>query len=230
MTKRQMLISGLILVAGVLLTRNLYKMFLEFPDEANQGAIWRIFYFHLPAALSAFFGFYVGAGASIAYLVKKDLKWDALAAVVNESSLMFALITQFTGMLWAKIIWGTWWTPDPRLISYLICIILYTAYLMLRRAVDEPATRARLSAVLSLFAAAEVIIVWKSIEWWRTNHPGPVLSIREGGGMAPGWESLAWVNTLAIALFTTAIILVRLRQEQVHNEIDALRRRAHALI
>jgi heme exporter protein C len=73
------------------------------------------------------------------------------------------------------------------------------------------------------------VIVWKSIEWWRTQHPGPVLSIRNGGGMAPGMEAPIWWNFLALLMLSAALILVRSRQESMRSEIDSLRRHAHAL-
>jgi heme exporter protein C len=111
----------------------------------------------------------------------------------------------------------------------LICWLLYAGYLMLRRATDEPTQRARLSAVLSIFAFVDVIIVWKSIEWWRTQHPAPVLSIRNGGGMAPGMESPLWWNVLAMTLVAASLVLLRMRQESIRRELDALRRYAHAL-
>ena len=225
---RQKLIVAMLAISSLLLTRNLYVMLLQLSDEVNQGAIWRIFYFHLPSALTSFMGFYAGAGLSIMYLWKKDLKYDTLAAVINEVSLVFATITLITGMIWARIAWGVWWAVgDHRLTSYLICILMYAGYLMLRRSVQDPAQRASLSAVIAIFASLDIIIVWKSIEWWRGNHPGPVLSIRDGGGMAPGWEALAWWNVLAIALLAIPMVLIRHKQEQMQGEIDSVRRFAH---
>lgn len=226
---RQAIILATGIAAAILLSRNIYNIFLVMPDEANQGAIWRIFYFHLPAALTSFFLFYLGAGASIGFLVNKKPAWDRVASVANEIGLTLALITLVTGMIWARIAWGIWWAWDHRLTSYLVCILLYVAYLMLRSAIDEPTLRGRLSAVLSIFASANIILVWKSIEWYRTQHPGPVLSIRNGGGMAPGMESLAYWNVLAIALLMVATFLVRLRQAEVQTEIETMRRYAHAV-
>jgi heme exporter protein C len=225
---RQNVIIGMLALSSILLIRNLYVMLLDFGDEMNQGAIWRIFYFHLPSAITSFIGFYIGAGLSIMYLWKKDLRYDAWAAVINEVSLVFATITLITGMIWARIAWGIWWAVgDNRLTSYLICILMYAGYLMLRRSVQDPAQRGNLSAVIAIFASLDIIIVWKSIEWWRGNHPGPVLSIRNGGGMAPGWESLAWWNVLAIVLLAIPMVLIRLKQEKMQGEIDSLRRFAH---
>jgi heme exporter protein C len=182
---RNKILFSLAAVSAGLLAWNLYKIFDVLPDEANQGAIYRIVYFHVPSIFTGFMGFILGMAASVAYLVKNDLKYDAFAASVTEVGLAFASIVLATGSVWARIIWGVWWAWDARLTTMLICWLTYAGYLMLRRAIEEPTQRARLSAVLSIFGFVEVIIVYKANEWWRTLHPGPVLSIRNGGGMGP---------------------------------------------
>jgi len=226
---REKAIYILCAIAAVLLTWNWYKVFLIEPDELNQGAIYRIIYIHVPSAMTCATGFFIALCASIGYLWKKDLKYDAVAASVTEVAWLFATIVLVTGSIWGRIAWGIWWAWDPRLTSMLICWLLLVSYLMLRRAVDEPNQRARLCAVLSIFTFTDWIIVWKSIEWWRTQHPGPVLSIRNGGGMAPGMESPIYWNALALVCLASALVLLRWRQEGVKREIDALRRYAHAL-
>ena len=225
---RGKLIVTFCLIAAALIVWNLHTMFMSVPDEANQGMIFRIIYFHVPSALTAMTGFYVGMFASIGYLIKKDLRYDAVAAAISEVSLAFASIALVTGSIWGRIIWGIWWAWDPRLTSFLVCWLLFGGYLLLRRAIDEPTQRARLSAVLSIFASVDIVIVWKSIEWWPNQHPGPVLSIRNGGGMAPGMEAPIFWNLLAFFLFSTALILIRIRQDAMRREIDSLRRTAHA--
>lgn len=226
---REKFIYALCGIAAVLLTWNLYKVFLVEPDELNQGAIYRIIYIHVPSAMTCATGFFVAFAASLGYLRTKDLRYDAIAASVTEVAWVFASIVLVTGSIWGRIAWGIWWAWDPRLTSMLVCWLLLVSYLMLRRAVDEPNQRARLSAVLATFTFIDWIIVWKSIEWWRTQHPGPVLSIRNGGGMATGMEAPIYWNTLALLALGSALVLLRWRQEGVRREIDALRRYAHAL-
>jgi heme exporter protein C len=225
---RLKIILTLSVLAGLILAWNLHTMFMKVPDEANQGAIFRIFYFHFPAAITSFTGFYLGMFAGVGYLIRKDLRLDSIAASINEVSLAFATIALVTGSIWGRVIWGIWWTWDARITSYFVCWLLYVGYLMMRRAIDDPTTRARLCAVLSIFAAIDIVIVWKSIEWWRTQHPGPVLEIRGGGGMAAGMEAPLWWNFLALLLLFAVLVLIRMRQESMRREIDSLRRYAHA--
>jgi heme exporter protein C len=119
---------------------------------------------------------------SIGYLTTSNLTLDAITASINEVSLVFAFMNVITGSIWARIIWGIWWTWDYRLTSMFVCLLIYVGYLLLRKSISEPTQRARLSAAMSIFGCVDIVIVWKSIEWFRTQHPGPVLSIRTGGG------------------------------------------------
>ncbi|HZT36720.1 MAG TPA: cytochrome c biogenesis protein CcsA [Bryobacteraceae bacterium] len=227
---RQKVIYVLCGCGALVIARNLYVVFLQLPDERLQDSIWRIFTFHLPAAIVSMTGFAIALGFSGLYLWKRDLRFDGVAAATTEVSFALALVTLVTGSIWARIIWGVWWAWDPRLTSYFICLLIYSGYLMFRRVIEEPETRARLSAVLSAFGFVDIIVVWKSIEWWKTLHPGPVLSIRTGGGrIDPAFESAAWWNVLAIALLAVAFVLIRMNQEQTRRELDAMRRLAHVM-
>src|SRR5437879_3806148 len=227
---REKIIYMFAAAAAVLLVRNLYVILLVLPDEAQQGPIYRIMFFHIPSAITCFIGFFAAGISSAIYLATKNPRYDAIAVASTEVSLAFATVVLATGSIWARIIWGIWWTWDARLTSMLVCWLLYASYLMLRRAIDEPTQRAKFSAVLSIFAFSDVIIVWKSIEWWRTQHPGPVLSIRTGGGqMNPAMEAAIYWNLLALILFGLVLVLVRLRQEEMRREIDGMRQMAHAI-
>ncbi|HSU31821.1 MAG TPA: cytochrome c biogenesis protein [Bryobacteraceae bacterium] len=226
---REKFVIGLAAAAGLLLAFDLYRILLVLPDEAMQGAIYRIMFFHIPAALTGFTGYFVALILSVLYLSSGNLKYDSLAASVTEVALVFSCVNIVTGSIWARVIWGIWWTWDYRLTSTLISILIYAGYLMLRRAIDEPTQRARLSAALSIFGCVDVVIIWKSIEWFRTQHPGPVLSIRTGGGnIDPAMEHMIYYNLLAILMLATALVLVRTRQEDISREIDSLRRTANA--
>jgi heme exporter protein C len=168
----------------------------------------------------------------MSYLIldRKDTRYDALAASATEVGLAFGVINLLTGMVWARIIWGIWWAWDARLTFMLISCLMYGGYLMLRSAIDEPTQRGRSAAVLSILTFPGVIITWKAIDWWRTQHPGPVLSIRGAeGAMDPAMEATLYLNFLAVLLFAIVLLAVRTRQERMRVELDGLRREAHAL-
>src|SRR4051794_36887487 len=198
------------------------------PDDALQGPIYRIIYFHVPSAITGMLGCFVALTLSVLYLSTRNFRYDSLAASVVEVSVVLMLVTVVTGSIWARVIWGIWWTWDARLTSFLVCILIFSGYLMLRRAIDEPTQRARLSAALGIFGCVDVVIVWKSIDWFRTQHPAPVLSIRTGGGnIDPAMEHMMYLNFFAILLIATVLVLIRTRQENIGREIDSLRRFAN---
>ena len=217
-------------LAAILLARNLYVILLQLPDEAAQGPIYRIIFFHLPSWFTSFTAYLLAGAASIAYLVKKDSRYDSLAVSATEIGTVFTAMGLVTGMVWARVIWGIWWTWDPRLTWAFICWLVYAGYLMLRRAIDDPSARAKNSAVLNIFSFTTVVITYKAIDWWRTQHPGAVLSFRTGGGrIDPAMEAMIYWNWLALMLLAALLVMIRIRQEQAQREIDAMRRYAHVL-
>lgn len=221
---------GLGVFAGLLLLRNLYVILFNLPDEMEQGPIYRIFYYHLPAFFAAIVCYSTALVASSLYLMKKNLRYDAIAMAATEVGLAFAAVNLITGMIWGRIIWGIWWAWDARLTWALICWLVYFGYLMLRQAIDDPTERAKNSAVLSIFAFVSVAITYKAIEWWRTQHPGPVLSIRTGKQLIdPIMENMLYTNFLALATLAVLMVIIRLNQEEMQRQIDGLRRRAHAI-
>jgi heme exporter protein C len=219
----------LAIAAALLLSYDLYQIFMRLPDDALQGPIYRIIFFHVPAAITGMLGCFVALALSVLYLSTGNFRYDSLAASVVEVSVVFMLVNIVSGSIWARVIWGIWWTWDARLTSFLVCILIFAAYIMMRRAIDEPTQRARLSAALCIFGCVDVVIVWKSIEWFRTQHPSPVLTIRTGGGnIDPAMEHMIYLNFLAILMVAAALVLVRTRQESTAREIDSLRRLANA--
>jgi heme exporter protein C len=226
---REKIAISLSVLAAALLSYNLYQMFLVLPDDALQGPIWRILLFHAPAAMVGMVGYFVALTFSVLYLSSKNFIYDSLAASVIEVSLVFSMVNIVTGSIWGRIIWGIWWTWDYRLTSALVCILIFFGYLIMRRAIDEPTQRARLSSALCIFGCVDVVIVWKSIEWFRNQHPGPVLDFRTGGGkIDAAYQNVFGLNFLAILLIAIALVLIRTRQESTAREIDSLRRIAHA--
>jgi heme exporter protein C len=206
--------------------RNIYVI-TDLPPEVNQGAIFKIIFFHASMAIVALTGSFFSFAASAMFLITKNFFWDDLAVSITEVGLAFLAANLITGSLWGRIIWGIWWTWDARLTSALICWLLYAGYLMLRRAIEEPTQRATFAAVFNIFAFIDVPIVVFSIKWWRTQHPQPVFWA--GGSFPPDWSAVFWLNVLALMALFAVITGVRLRQEEAQREIDSLRRMAHSL-
>jgi len=213
-------------LTAVMLAGNLAIILLVLPDEVSQGPIFRIIFFHVPVAWTAFVLFFAAMVSSILFLVRKDFKYDSFAAAATEVGLAFGAANLLTGMIWGRIIWGIWWTWDARLTSMLVGWIIYAGYVMLRRAIEEPTERARMSAVVSILAFADVPIIFWSIKWWRTQHPQPV--VYGGGFLSPGYWYMLFLNWIPILLLGVVLLLLRMRQEQTGREIDALRREVHA--
>lgn len=211
---------GYVTLGGVLIA--LYAAFIYAPREAMMGDVQRIFYFHVPSAYVAFLAFAVVFVSGIQYLRTRDLKWDALAHASAEIGVVFCTIALITGSIWAKPIWGAWWTWDPRLTTTLVLWLIYVSYLMLRRALDEPERRARFAAVVGIVGFVDVPLVFMSIRWWRTIHPVvfKVDSIDVDGQML-----VALVVALAAFTLLYAYLLrLRVGLEQLELRVERLRR------
>lgn len=223
---REKIVYALGLIAVAIIAFDLYRM-TQIGEEANQGAIFKIIFFHVPVAITAMICAAAALVASVLFLITKNFTFDALAVSVTEVGLAFLAANLVTGSIWGRVIWGVWWAWDARLTSALVCWLLYAGYLMLRHAIEEPTQRATFAAVFSIFAFIDVPIVIFSIKWWRTQHPQPVFW---GGGSFPkDWLPIFLWNMLAMVLLGTVLTVVRLRQENAQRELDSLRRMAHAL-
>lgn len=216
------------ILGTLLMVWNLHTIFVVMPDEAQQGAIGRMIFIHVPAALSAYLFYSVAVVASIVFLIRRNFFYDSLAVACVEVGTVLTLVNLATGSLWGKVMWGVWWAWDIRMTTQLMCFLLYLGYLLLRPAVSEPTQRGVMSAIVAIFAFADIPIVIMAIRLKdvRTQHPAPVL---ETGGLDPSWWPPFLIGILAVALIGTALVLVRLHQETSQREIDSLRRELHAI-
>jgi heme exporter protein C len=187
------------------------------PTEATMGDVQRIFYYHVPSAMMGLVFPYVNFFASLAYLYwrrrdpLKALTADALALAAAEVTVVFVSVGLVSGMLWARASWGIWWTWDARLTTYLLLWLLYVSYLLLRRFSSSGESHT-LAAVISVFAAVDVPIVFMSIKWWRTQHPSPVFS--DGGSIAPSMMTAFLWNIAGWAMWGVFILLFRFALER----------------
>lgn len=224
---RDKILYGLGLAGLLLLARNVY-LIANLPPEAAQGAIFKIIFFHVPAAWTAIVAASAALIFSVMYLKTKNLQYDAAAVTVTEVGLAFLAVNLVTGSIWGRVIWGIWWTWDVRLTSALVCWLLYAGYLMLRHAIEEPTQRATFAAVFSIFAFLDVPIVFFSIRWFRTQHPGPVF-LSSTGSFPSDWALILLLNWIALLMIGIVIVFIRLAQEETQRDIDYVRRMAHAL-
>jgi heme exporter protein C len=187
----------LMLVAGV-------AIFLYAPTDALQGPVQRIFYLHVSAAIAAYGCFAVVLLGGAIYLRNGSLVADRFARAGALVGLVFTTVTLVMGMLWAKPIWGTYWTWDARLTSTLVLWIIYAGYLLVRRLAEPGRQAARFAAVVGIFGFIDVPIVHFSVTWWQTVHPGPIII---NDALPP--EMLAtFFLTMACTLALAAVMVV----------------------
>src|SRR6202521_2928365 len=210
-----------ILTAG-LLSYALYEALIAAPTEQTMGGGQRIFYYHVPSAWTAFILFFVNFFASIVYLIRRDTKADIVALVTAEVGVIFCTVVLVTGPIWARPVWGIWWTWDLRLTLTLVLWLIYVSYLILRRFSDS-SQMPKLAAVLAIFGALDVPLVYFSIWFFRTQHPQPVIG--GGGSIDPRMLHVLLINWLAFSCFAFLVCWARYQLEFLQREIE----QAHAL-
>ena len=195
------------------------------PTEATMGNVQRIFYYHVPTSMLSLLFPYVNFVASLFYLYwrRRDplraLTADAVAISAAEVTVVYSSICLLTGMLWGRAAWGIWWTWDARLTSMLLLWLLYVSYLMLRKLSSTGQTQT-LAAVLSVFAAIDVPIVYMSIQWWRTQHPAPVFFGGADSGIDPSMMPAFVWNIVGWAMWGIFLLLFRYGLERRRQESE----------
>ena len=191
------------------------------PEDANMGAVQRIFYIHVPSAWVSMVAFGVVFVASIIVLTKHSAKADRFAEAAASIGVLFTFVVMVTGMMWGHAEWGVYWTWDPRLTSYLVLLLMYLAYIALRAYVPDPARKARFSAVVAIIAFIDVPIVYLSAVWFRTLHPHIFTSHGDNG--LPG----AMLAALMVGLFTFTLVFIylvklRLQVTELQDQVEEI--------
>jgi len=207
----------LAVLTALMLVYALYQALVVAPTERTMGDVQRIFYYHVPSAWTAFLLFFVNLVASIGYLVKRSPKVDALAMVSAEVGVVFCTVVLVTGPIWARPVWGIWWTWDVRLTSTLVLWLIYLSYLLLRRFSDS-AQAPVLAAVLAIFGALDIPLVYFSIWFFRTQHPQPVIG--GGGSIDPRMWRVLLINWMAFLCFALLMGWSRYRLESMRREVE----------
>ncbi len=210
------------LIAAALIVFGGYAALFIAPDEATMHAIQRIFYFHLPAWISMFTAFTVVFVANIGWLTARKQKWDSLGVSAAEVGVICCTIGLITGPLWARPVWGIWWTWDARLTTTFILWLLYISYLLLRGLLEDPERRATLSAIFGIFAFLDVPLVYLSNRLWRTQHPQPVILGGKGSGLDPTMAKVLLVCVIAVLAIMVFVLIDRYRLELLRREVEEL--------
>ncbi len=217
-------------IVVALMVWGFYQAIYVAPDESTMHEVQRIFYYHVPNAMLCFVYFGVSLLGSIGYLSfrrnRPDLALlgDAWAVAGADVGVVFCTVVLITGPLWGRRAWGIWWTWDARLTTTLVLWLIYVSYLLLRRFAAGPQMQT-LAAVLGIFGALDVPIVYMSNRWWRTQHPAPVFGGDADSGIkdptmlaAFGWNVLAWFAWGVLILLLRYMVV---RREQKNDAAEA---------
>lgn len=209
-------------VTAALLVASLYLIFMWVPTEDTMGIVQRIFYFHVPAAWVAFLAFAVTFAGGLAYLFRRQRGWDNLAYASAEIGVTFATMNLVSGPLWARPVWGIWWTWDARLTSMLALWLIFVAYLLVR-AYASPAQAPTFGAVVGIIGFVDVPIVFMAIRWWRGQHPEPVLGGGAESGLDPRMFITLMVSFVAFTLLYLLLLRLRTSLRELEGETETLK-------
>jgi len=219
-------------ITGVLFLAACYMVLFYAPREAVMGDVQRVFYFHVAAGWVGALAFLVTAVAGAVYLRTANQRWDHAALASVEIGVVFTFINIVTGSIWARPIWNTWWTWDPRLVTATVMELIYIAYLMLRQGIEDPDRRARFGAVYGIIGFLSVPVTFLSIRLFRTIHP---VVIGSGDPTAEGSFDMTpkMLQAFLFSLFTFTFVYAtllwhRIRLQRLSETVDALKMKALA--
>jgi heme exporter protein C len=220
------LLPALWIAAALAFIAGLYLAFFSSPPDYQQGETVRIMYVHVPSATLAL-GIYVlmALASAMAWIFKHPLA-DAAAKAAAPLGAAFCFLALFTGSLWGKPMWGTWWVWDARLTSMFVLMLLYLGYMAVWRAFDDQKRAAELARVVALVGVINIPIVKFSVNWWNTLHQ-PASIVRMGGPAID--KSILWplaIMFLAFALLFIALHLMAMKNEARERKILAEKTRA----
>ena len=198
-------------LAALLCAAGLYIGFFVAPTDAQQGESYRIIFIHVPAAWMSMFlylvmGFWSGVG-----LVLNTRLSSMVATALAPTGALFTFIALWTGALWGKPTWGTWWVWDARLTSELILLFLYIGFMALQAAIDDPRRADKAGAVLALVGVVNIPIIYFSVQWWSTLHQGASISMKSAPTMAATMLLGMLIMALGFWMYSIAATLARVR-------------------
>lgn len=223
---KKLLFALILLGVATLMAWGFYQAIYVAPTEATMGDVQRIFYYHVPHGMLSYLFFSINFVASVLVLIwrrsnpAKALTADAWALAGAEVGVVFSTVVLVTGPIWARPVWGIWWTWDARLTTSLVLWLIYVSYLLVRR-FAAGAQMQTLAAVLSVFGALDMPINYLANRLWRTQHPAPVIGGDADSGMAPSIATAFVWNIVAWAAWGLLILGIRVYVERRQQSIDA---------
>lgn len=214
-------------VAAILFVTSLVMVFFYAPTEAVMGNVQRVFYYHVATAWVGMLGFMAAGVAGIAYLRSSDRKWDIVSLAAVEISLVFFFVAIILGSIWARPVWNTWWTWDPRLTTATVVELVYAAYLLLRQGIEDPDRRARFGAVYTIVGFISVPLTFLSIRLYRTIHPvviGGGNPEAEGGfSMTAPMRLTFFFSLITFSVIFASLLWHRIRLGKLAEKVEQLR-------
>jgi heme exporter protein C len=208
-------------LAAVLAAAGLYVGFFVAPTDATQGEAYRIIFLHVPAAWMSMFLYLVMAGwAAVGFAFHTRLS-GMMASAIAPTGAMFTFLALWSGALWGKPTWGTYWVWDARLTSELVLLFLYLGFIALKGAIADPVRADRAGAILALVGVVNVPIIYFSVQWWNTLHQGASVSLTRAPSMAMTMLTGMLLMALAAWMYSIATALARLRRIILERERDA---------
>ena len=194
-----------LIISGAAVILSIWMIFMWVPTEINQGLVQRILYVHVPFAWASMVAIIAVAFARLMFLITKKTYWDNLAQSLAEVGVVCAVVMLFSGIVWAKPVWGIWWTGEAKLTTALILFLIYCAYLVFRNYFPPGDARNRIAAIIALIGAIDSPIIYYAAQIWQENHPQAVV-----GPLATQESSLSseMVITLLTSVLAVTLMLI----------------------
>ena len=215
----------LLLLTAALTLVDGYLIFVVAPTDEVLGHIQRIFYVHVPISILSFLGFLICAVAGVGYLIRRTAVWDRMAHASAEVGVVFVTLALITGVIWARPVWGVWWTWEPRLTTTLILWLIYVAYLMIRHYAPTPQQGRSWSAVVGIIGFIDVPIVYYSVQWWRSIHPVQVIGPEAADdALEPIMARIVLFSMLALLALFAYLLMERMALRAAEDSLTQMRR------
>lgn len=222
---RNKFILGFAVIALILIPLGAYLAFsvplIVTPAHPDGDVSQKIFYFHVPVAWTSLLSFLIGAIGAICFLSTRKKFYDILELSAIEVGMAYGFLVEYTGMIWDRTAWGTWWTWEPRLTTYLILMLVYAGYFVLRSSVDSESSRARYAAVYAIVASIMAPLTFFSIRLLPSVHP--VVFGAGGASMEPEMLRAFAISMVGMTSFYISLLLLKIGHEEVKEELHFIK-------